>query len=293
MARRGLLTAGPLALIVLLLTIGGSSASATSSCPASDPGALVSQRPGASSSLVPTGASGLVVCEFNVIGYPGAGPRNGLIGSGQTSGAATVTQIAGALDALTMDANYPVACPADAGQLFVAYFQYAAGASDPVRLQLGGCDLTTNGIVSRLAIGSPVVGQITGLVQPSTRTPTTPLPLGPGPVVISRIAGELRLCGGPAPGSCHVESFTSCQPMRGCVRDDRVRIVRNGSAAATVRLKRGRFSIVVSPGRYTVELLQDGPGEHGTVVQSRTVVAPRYGTARVTFTRSPWREVGF
>jgi hypothetical protein len=293
MARRGLLAAGLLVLVALVVTIGGSDASATSSCPASDPGALVSQRPGASSSLVPTGASGLLVCEFNVIGYPGAGPRNGLIGSGQASGAATVTQIAGALDALTMDASHPVACPADAGQLFVAYFQYPSGVEDPVRLQLGGCDEATNGSITRLAIGSPVVGQITGLVQPSMQTPTTPLPLGPGPVVISTIVGRLEICGGPAPGSCHVGSFASYQPKRGCVKDDRVRIVRNGSTAATVRLKRGRFSIIVSPGRYTVELLQDGPGEHGTVVQSRTVVAPKYGAARVTFTRSPWREVGF
>ena len=110
-----------------------------------------------------------------------------------------------------------------------------------------------------------------------------PLPLGPGPVVISRIVGELQLCGGPAPGRCRVEGITSCVAGHGCVKDDRVRIVQNGSTVDTVRLRKGRFGVTVSPGRYTVQLLADGTHVH-EVIQSKTVVAPRYGTAHVTFT---------
>jgi hypothetical protein len=182
-----------------------------------------------------------------------------------------------------VDASSPVACPADAGQAYVGYFAYPSGVDDPVRLQLGGCDQVSNGPLTRLAIGSPVVQQLTGLVKPTSMTPTTPLPLGPGPVVIAWIAGTLRVCGGPAPGGCQVEGFTSCG-RGGCVHADSVRISGNGSSSETVRLKRGRFKVTVSPGRYSVQLLGDGKRVHGRVLQRKTVVVEKYATAHVVFT---------
>lgn len=281
MARRGPITTGLLATVALTVFVAssGSGVSATT-CPASDPGQLTSQRPGATTSLVPSGTSALTVCEFNFIGYPGAGARNALIGTGTSTDSAAVTGIADQLDALTEGSNYPIACPADAGQAYVAYFAYPSGVDDPVRLQLGGCDQVSNGPLTRLAIGSPVVSQITALVKP---TSTTPLPLGPGPVVISWIAGALRLCGGPAPGGCHVESFTSCGPG-GCVHADRVRITGNSSSSETVRLKKGRFKVTVSPGRYTVALLGDGKRVRTRVLQRKTVIVKKYATAHVIFT---------
>jgi hypothetical protein len=284
MIRRRSITAALLAAVALtvFLATGGSGVSATT-CPPSDPGQLTSQRPAAATSLVPDGASALIVCEFNFIGYPGAGAHNALIGTGTSTDTATVTGIEDQLDALSEGPNYPIACPADAGQAYVAYFEYPSGVDDPVRLQLGGCDQVSNGPVTRLAIGAPVVEQITGLVKPTSTTPTTPLPLGPGPVVFSWIAGALQVCGGPAPGGCHVESFSSCGPG-GCVHADRARILQGGKTIDTVRLKQGRFKVTVSPGRYAVQLLGDGRHVHGKVLQRKTVVAKKYATAHVTFT---------
>ena len=124
---------------------------------------------------------------------------------------------------------------------------------------------------------------MTGGASSAATGPTSPLPLGPGPVVFSWIAGTVRLCGGPAPGGCHVESITSCGP-EGCIRADRARILRAGATVDTVRLKKGRFKLTVSPGSYVVQLLGDGPHAHARVLQHKRVVAKRYATARVTFT---------
>jgi hypothetical protein len=107
--------------------------------------------------------------------------------------------------------------------------------------------------------------------------------LGPGPVVIAAITGRLDLCARHAPGRCRVGSFTVCGPVRGCASIDRVRIVGSASAFAGASLRRGRFSVVVAPGHYTVELLEDGPRVRGRVIECQSVTVHRYGVAHVTF----------
>ena len=36
------------------------------------------------------------------------------------------------------------------------------------------------------------------------------------------VSGYVQLCGGPAPGRCHVSTLRVCQALEGCVRTDRV-----------------------------------------------------------------------
>src|SRR5262249_429534 len=70
------------------------------------------------------------------------------------------------------------------------------------------------------------------------------------------VTGYVRLCGGPAPGGCRIETLGDCQPGKGCVTTDRVAAINaSGKRVAVQRLRHARFHMRLVPGRYTIELL--------------------------------------
>ncbi|MHB8691801.1 MAG: hypothetical protein ACYDHH_11180 [Solirubrobacteraceae bacterium] len=249
---------------------------ASASCPKRDPGSKTSRRPGAAAALVPSGAVALRLCLYNTIGLPQQGAVNGLISTRAITAPGTIAGIASKLNALAPPSRYPLACTLELSDNIVAYFSYGGGPANPVAIQPYGCLKISNGRLVRYG-NRTLVDQIHALI-PSPR-----VPLGPGPVVISTIAGELQVCGGPAPGRCRVENFTICGPPSGCVTADRVLVVRDGAKVASARLRHGRFSVIVQPERYTVELLGDGRRVHGNVLQQKTVNAAKWRTTRVKF----------
>ncbi|MGZ4185664.1 MAG: hypothetical protein ACXVFA_10030 [Solirubrobacteraceae bacterium] len=98
------------------------------------------------------------------------------------------------------------------------------------------------------------------------------------------VSGYVRLCGGPAPGGCRIETFGICQPPRGCVTSHRVAAINaRGRRVAVQRLHHARFRMVLAPGRYTIELLGDGKQVHGRVMQRKTVTARADRTVVVRF----------
>jgi hypothetical protein len=245
-------------------------------CPSHDPGTATSQTPGADAALVPSGAVVLRLCLYNTIGLPQQGPVNGLISTGEITAAGTIAGIASGLNALPPPSPYPLACTLELSDNIVAYFSYASGPTNPVAIQPYGCLKISNGRLDRYGTRA-LVDQIHSLIPPPH------VPLGPGPVVIATIAGKVQVCGGPAPGGCRVENFKVCGAQSGCITADRVLVVRSGAKVATARLRHGRFSVIVQPGRYTVELLGDGPRVHGKVLQRATVNAAKWRTTRVKF----------
>lgn len=70
------------------------------------------------------------------------------------------------------------------------------------------------------------------------------------------VSGYVQLCGGPAPGRCHVSTLRVCQALEGCVRTDRVEALdARGRRVVVTQLKHARFSFRLAPGDYTIELL--------------------------------------
>lgn len=98
------------------------------------------------------------------------------------------------------------------------------------------------------------------------------------------VSGYVRLCGGPAPGGCRIETFGICQPPKGCVTTHRVAAINaKGRRVAVQRLHHARFRMKLVPGRYTIELLGDGKHVHGRVMQRKTVTARADRTVVVPF----------
>jgi hypothetical protein len=98
------------------------------------------------------------------------------------------------------------------------------------------------------------------------------------------VRGYVRLCGGPAPGGCRIETFGDCQPGKGCVTTSRVAAVNaSGKRVAVQRLRHARFRMNLTPGRYTIELLGDGKRVHGRVMQRQKVTAVAHRTVVVRF----------
>lgn len=116
-------------------------------------------------------------------------------------------------------------------------------------------------------------------------TATTSLPLvvrAPPPKAV--ITGFVQVCGGPAPGRCRVEKIGLCARPRRCVTSDRVAAINSrGRRVAAAKLSRGRFRLVLPPGRYTIRLLGDGKRVHGRVLQRKRVIARAHRTAAIRF----------
>jgi hypothetical protein len=98
------------------------------------------------------------------------------------------------------------------------------------------------------------------------------------------VSGYVRVCGGPAPGGCRIETFGICQPPRGCVTSHRVAAINaKDRQVAVQRLHQARFRMALAPGRYTIELIGGGKQVHGRVMQHRKVTARAHRTVVVRF----------
>ncbi len=235
-------------------------------CPAGDSESILSTRAGATAEMVPDGAQQVLLCRYNGLPNPpplsvAGRPPFGLVASRLVLDQATVAGLSSQLDAIP-ETTGAYSCPADFGTAIVAYFQYASGPADPVKVGLGGCEGVSNGHLDRLALDAPVVGQLEAL----------------DPIEVARpavINGYVLLCGGPYPGRCRVEPITVCgATAERCVTTDRVTISeRPGRIVETAKLRHGRFAVRVAPGRYKVTLLGDGVQVHGRVFATKTVTA--------------------
>lgn len=202
-------------------------------------------RRGADVSLVPKGAVTLTICSYNGINATRATPQFGLSGIGDTNGRRTLARITEELDAIrpaTPDASYH--CPNDDASEAILYFGYRSGPGDVVTVGLRGCNTVTNTAKQTisvpnaaptphyLALGAPVIGQITALAKTVEG------------LKWATVVGHLRLCGGPAPSRCYIESYDN---------DDRV-VVHAASDPwiAMAQMIRGRFRFrVAGSGTYT------------------------------------------
>jgi hypothetical protein len=98
------------------------------------------------------------------------------------------------------------------------------------------------------------------------------------------VSGYVGWCGGPAPGRCQRGNVGFCQAPQGCVTTHRVAAVNwNGRRVAVQRLRHGRFSLRLPPGRYTLELLGDGRTVRGRVMERKKVTARAHRTTYVRF----------
>ena len=202
-------------------------------------------RRGADRSLVPKGAVSLIVCSYNGMNATRATPQFALSGIGDTDRLRTLARITEELDAIhraTPDASYH--CPNDDATKAILYFGYRSGPGDVVTVGLRGCNAVTNMAKQTarvpdpaptpqyLALGAPVISQITALAKPVEG------------LKWATVVGHLRLCGGPAPGRCYIESYDS---------DDRVVVHALGDPwIAMAQIVHGRFRFrVAGSGTYT------------------------------------------
>lgn len=145
---------------------------------------------------------------------------------------------------------------------------------------------STSTLVAALASGVVLALSGCGLfstIAPSPGSSTT-ASHSPASARDGIVAGYVRVCGGPAPGGCRIETFGICQPPEPCVSTDRVAVTdTRGRQVAEQSLRRARFRVRLRPGAYTVVLLGDGKGIHGRVIQRRQVTARAHHTATVAF----------
>jgi hypothetical protein len=98
------------------------------------------------------------------------------------------------------------------------------------------------------------------------------------------VKGYVRLCGGPAPGRCYINTIGFCEAPKGCVTSDRVAVLdARGRRVAEQRLHHARFNMRLPPGSYTVELLGDGKRARGHIMQRKEIIAREDRTAIVVF----------
>lgn len=236
------------------------------SCAAGDRQPTMSHRTGADKMLVPAGARTLLLCRYSGTESRTVGFHR-LLSTTYLTSARKVARLASELNALP-PANGAYACPNDNGTAIIARFGYAKGGANPVRVGLSGCELVTNGKLNAIGDGKSVISQLANLV---------PLP--------ATVTGIVRVCGGPAPGHCHVETYGSCTASAGCTTTDRVAAIDGrGRLVQAVRLKHARFTMLLPAGAYTLQLLADGPRTHGQVVETVKLKARSAYRIRVTFT---------
>jgi hypothetical protein len=252
------------------LSVAGAFAASTSSprsCPAGKPQAVHSARDGASAALVPDGPGQVLLCRYAGLGDP---HPSALAAQKLVADQSTITSLATEINGLPQLGN--VACPADFGTTVVAFFEYSSGPEDPVAVGLSGCQLVTNGQLTRTASSSDLASRLEGLV------PVKPVRAN------ATIRGYVRLCGGPAPGRCRIGTIGTCGPGPNCVTTDRVTVTdATGTRVAQAALHKARYSVTVPAGRYTVSLLADGRNVNGRVTAMRTITARAGRTTRVVF----------
>ncbi len=145
-----------------------SDARSAGACPGVDRAAAVSARPGATRTLVPTGAGELLLCRYSGLDAPGGAFR--LQVQRLVSQQPTVAVLTSELDALTPTTGI-YHCPSERAADIVARFIYAAGPQNPVTVDLTGRNAVTNGHVHReagtSAAGRRLIGALTRLTTRS------------------------------------------------------------------------------------------------------------------------------
>ena len=133
-------------------------------CPLIGAPTAVSARPGASTTLVPGGASSLLLCSYRGLNPPGQAHR--LVGQRLLSAPAQVAGFARQFDELRPPPPL-VSCPMDDGSEVVATFLYGDAPPDPVTVGLSGCEIASNGTLTRTASlppGPALLGRLKALV---------------------------------------------------------------------------------------------------------------------------------
>lgn len=234
-----------------------SALSGSAACAPTDRAPVDSTRAGSRATLVPPGANALLLCRY--------GPGGKKVLERSITQRATISRLGWELNALP-SAKGAYNCPSDDGESITADFSYASGAENPVSVGLSGCQSATNGHVDRLGLDHPVIGQLDQLVP-----------------WLGTIAGRLKLCGGPAPGRCSTSSYGACSGSR-CFTADQVGIEHaRGAQYPNVRVRRGRFTVRVEPGRYRLVLYGDGRHVHGKVLEAIRVRVRLGHTTRAVF----------
>ncbi len=254
------------ALVAVALAAPAGAAAGTTTCPSSDRTQAISSRPGARSSLVPPGARQLLICRYS--GLESQLPRPfTLLASALVKSPSEAQRVGRELNALPPPPPYAF-CPADFGDALVVHVLYASGAGDPVTIELSGCRTVSNGL--RTAWSGAVTTRLAALAPPPRQ---------------ARLTGRVQVCGGPAPGTCRVETPTWCESTpTSCLKADRVAIVSDARARIVVALSDGRFGpVAVPPGRYTVELLGDNSVVRGHVLLTEQIALAAGETGTVEF----------
>jgi hypothetical protein len=158
---------------VLAVVLGSQAATGTASdggaggtCPAESGPTVVSARPGAGFALVPAGAETLLLCSYRGLNPPGRQAHD-LLAQRTVTEPAEVATLSRQLDTLR-PAPPLVACPLDDGSEVVASFLYREAPPDPVTVGLSGCELVSNGRLTRTASlppGPALLGRLTALVR--------------------------------------------------------------------------------------------------------------------------------
>jgi hypothetical protein len=231
-----LIVAATLAAVAVMAFTAEAQTATSVVCPPEDRAqpAATAVRPGARKTLVPHGATALIVCRYNGMNALGGAPQWGLRGAGASDDPRQVRRIAAALDALRPTHGVR-SCPMDDGSAVNATFAYGSPPGVTVTIDTGGCNVISNGHVRRLGLGSPVIAAVTALAKPV------------GGLRWASVRGHLRLCGGPAPGRCRIEDYNG---------PDRVTVTSaNGLWLAMANVIQGRFAFrIAGSGTYTFGL---------------------------------------
>jgi hypothetical protein len=266
--------------VTLAVVLAGGSTSVTAAarfagCPNPARQVIGSGRIGARVALVPTGARRVLLCRYDGP-FGGSGihlsHRFRLIAGRVIDDPRRVSSLAAELNRLpTISGAY--ACPNDTGAEIVAFFRYGSGPDDPVKVDVTGCMLATNGYIVRAAglNGATLVDELEALIHATESR--SGRQRGARDAIID---GYVRLCGGPAPGRCFAGSIGGCAPSGGCARSDRVVVIDTGGeqiAQQKLSPAHSRFRLRVRPGNYAVELLADGKRVHDRLLQTQGATA--------------------
>jgi len=133
-------------------------------CPHSDRPRLSNRGSALHARLVPAGATALELCRYRGLNPPGGFGR--LILSRRVTNAGTVRSLAKGLDALPRVPSGAFDCPADDGSQVLAIFGYPRRDPVTIRVKMRGCQVVTNGVITRwatTAAGERLVGRLSRL----------------------------------------------------------------------------------------------------------------------------------
>jgi hypothetical protein len=236
-------------------------ASAASRCPGSEPhNQATSKRAGSAGTLVPQTPDAVLICRYNGLPQPSGKIAGFTLTGAQALGATQTAALATAFDALKeFVPGKTYNCPLDSGSQAVLHFSYPSGDGVTVTVDLSGCTKSTNG-APRYFEGTPI---------PYEGYPAALKTLAVGSKSFIRahedlLIGTATWCGGPFPGGCHNQTGT-------------IQVnASNGDWVAGAAVRKGKFSVYVTPGRDKVQLLNSG-----YATPSKSITAKGGGTTHV------------